>query len=320
MKIFAGILGSVVSLSVGAGFAAAAAPASAPATAPSSAPATVPATKPLTKTVGIHVAKRTENPDGTLTLLYRWDDKGTQRERPVIINSDTVIGIGGKLSKISDLTDAALKDVSVATCGPDMVTAVSLRIGRQMIQVTSDQLTAKQIANLEEAAPKPTAASNESFDKRAGEIVAALKLNSPDREARIKAIVLTDLLGVRDAHNAGFAPNKSVRAKFNADLAKELLPEEIEAVKNAITGNELDRLWGAYHVIVPGLTLEEETMIMATLKEGREALLDVKNVDEHGRTLEPFKTKIEQYLISKGHDWKKLYAENKGKVGQQGGY
>jgi hypothetical protein len=290
--------------------------AAAPAVAPEAAPATVPATRPLTKTVGIHVVKRTENPDGSLTLLYRWDDKGTQRERSVIINSDTVIGISGKLSKISDLTDAALRDVSVATCGPDMVTAVSIRVGRAMIQISKDQLTAKQVANLEEAAPKPTAQSNASFENRAADLAAGLHLDSPEKEARIKALVLTDLLAVRDAHNAGFAPDKTVRGTFNAGLAKELTPTQIGALKDAITGNEIKRHWDAYHVIAPGLNAEEEAKIISVLREAREALLDVKNQDEHGRVMEPYKTQIEQYLTSKGHDGKALYKENSKKVGQ----
>src|SRR5262245_49902121 len=120
------------------------------------APATAP-TEPLTKTVGVDIVKMTPNPDGSRTLLFRWKDKQEKDvERSVILNSDTVIGIGGKFSTMDDLTDEVIRrNKAVATVGEDMVTAVSLRVGRPPIRVTKDQLSPKQIAALEAAAPKP---------------------------------------------------------------------------------------------------------------------------------------------------------------------
>jgi hypothetical protein len=232
------------------------------------------------------------------------------------LNNDTVISIGGKVHPLSDVTTEAIRDKAVAMVGPDMKTAVLLRFGRTLLSASADELTPGQVAALQAAAPKATAASDAALEKRVNGIVAALNLNAPEREARIKEIIATDLKAVRDSHNAWMAPSKSVRADFNAALAKELLPEQMDAVKDMITSNSVRRHWEAYHVIVPGLTMEEEKKIMELLREGREAALDVKNTDELGRAFEPYKTQIEQYLMSRGHDWKALYRENGAKVGK----
>src|SRR6476659_5575083 len=136
------------------------------------------ANRPLSRTVGIHVASRTVNPDKSLTLLYRWNDSklGRDIERPVILTEDTVIGINGQLKKLSDVTEEALRAPSVATVGPDQTNAVLLRIGRQMIRVSEDDLTPRQVAALASAAPKPTAESDAALEKRVAGMVSDLKL------------------------------------------------------------------------------------------------------------------------------------------------
>jgi len=69
-------------------------------------------------------------------------------------------------------------------------------------------------------------------------------------------------------------------------------------------------------IIVPGLTKEEDVKIMDLLLQAREAGLDVKDAKDIGAAFEPYKTQIEQYLISEGHDWHALDKENGPKVGQ----
>jgi hypothetical protein len=272
--------------------------------------ADVPATQPLTKTVGIDIIKKTVNPDGSLTLLFQWKDKDKNLvSRSVIVNDGTVIGIDGQLKTLADLTDAILKKKAVATVGPDMVTAVNLRFGRAMIVVSEDQLTPAQVAALKAAAPVINPASDVSLNKRVDGIVASLQLNDPAKEGRLKEILATDLRAVRDSHNAGFAPNKSVHENLNAGLAAELTPEQIETVKDKLTVNKVPVTFKVYHQIVPGLTTDEDAKILGLLKEAREKCLDVKNPDEMGRVFEPYKKQIETYLTTNGHDWKTLYKQ-----------
>src|SRR5262249_27282789 len=120
----------------------------------------LPATPPLTKTVGVNIVKKTVNADKSWTLEFQWKDKNQQTiSRSVVVNDGTVIGVDGKLKTLADVTDDVLKKKAVATVGPDDVTAVNLRFGRVMVAVTKDQLTPAQVAALEAAAPKATAAS-----------------------------------------------------------------------------------------------------------------------------------------------------------------
>ena len=111
-------------------------------------------------------------------------------------------------------------------------------------------------------------------------------------------------------------PSKNVREDLNKGLAADLTSEQIDKVKEFLTENSIQRHYVAYHVIVPGLTKEEDERIMAWLKEAREDGLDVKNSHELGHAFEPYKNQIEAYLISRGHDWHALYKENASKVGQ----
>ena len=107
-----------------------------------------------------------------------------------------------------------------------------------------------------------------------------------------------------------------MREDLNKGLAADLTADQIETVKNSLTSNDLMRHYVAYHVIVPGLTKEEDEKINELLKQAREAGLDEKNVRDLGHAFEPYKNQIEAYLISRGHDWKALYKENASKVGQ----
>ena len=277
----------------------------------SAALAQAPATQPLSKTVGVDIVKLTRNPDGTATALFRWKDRqGADVERSVILTPQTVIGIGGQLKTLDDLTDDVIhKNKAVATVGPDMTTAVSLRVGRAMIKATREQLTPAQVAALEAAAPKATAASDAALQKRVDEMVAALNLNDPAKASRVNAIITTHLKNVRDSHNAGFAPDKSSRVNFLNGLAAELTPEQIETVKDRVTVNKVPFTRNAYHAIVKDLTPAEDAKIVELLKIAREESLDLKNPDEMSQVFEVYKTQIEKYLIANGRDWKKLYSE-----------
>jgi hypothetical protein len=268
----------------------------------------VAAAPPLTKTVGVNIVKKTVNPDKSWTLEFQWKDKDQKTlSRSVIVNGGTVIGVDGRLQTLADITDDVLKKKAVATVGPDNVTAVNLRFGRAMIVVSKDRLTPAQIAALESAAPKTTAASVAALEKRVAEIVAALQLNDAAKESRVREILTIDLRTVRDSHNAGFAPAQSVRVNLNRGLEAELTAEQVETVKNKLTVNKVPVTLKAYHQILPDLTAEEDSKIQELLKQAREDCLDVKNPDEMARIFKPYKTQIETYLIAQGHDWRMLY-------------
>lgn len=273
--------------------------------------------KSNSETIGVHISTLTRNPDGTMLAVFATKDKqGNTVPREVLVTPDTIVNVNGQLKKPSDIKDEMLKDLVVAMVGEDGRTAILLRWGRVMLNISKEDITPAQFAALQAVAPKATPESDAAIDKRVDAYVATLHLNAPEREARVKDAIQTNLRAVRDAHNAWLAPSKSVRENLNKGLAADLTAEQIEIIKNLLTSNDLMRHYIAYHVIVPGLTKEEDEKIMELLKQAREDGLDVKNVRELGHAFEPYKNQIESYLISQGHDWHALYKANASKVGQ----
>ena len=281
------------------------------------APSAAPATR-TSETIGVRIGKLTRNSDGTILAIFDTKDKqGNTVPREVLLTQDTIVNINGEHKKTSDIKDEMIKDVVVAMVGKDGRTAVLLRWGRTMLNITKEDITPSQYAALQAVAPKATPESDAAIDKRVDAYVATLNLNSPEREERIKNVIRTNLRGVRDAHNAWMAPSKNVREDLNKGLAADLSAEQIDAIKNLLTYNGITRNYIAYHVIVPNLTKEDDEKIMTLLREAREAGLDRKNArDMMGAAFEPYKKQIENYLISRGHDWKALYKANASKVGE----
>jgi hypothetical protein len=185
-----------------------------------------------------------------------------------------------------------------------------------------------------EAAAAARAKSDADQAKRAAEWVASLKLNDPDKEARVREVVLTHLRAVRDWHNdhpfttvpAGINPvtgkplsdldrqviadsaiPKTVHEELMAGLRKDLTPEQVEAILDKYTVGKVPFTMNGYRAIVPNLTSEEEATILGFLKQAREEAVDYKNMNEISAIFEIYKTKSEQYLNSNGRNWKEMY-------------
>jgi exonuclease V gamma subunit len=62
-----------------------------------------------------------------------------------------------------------------------------------------------------------------------------------------------------------------------------------------------------YYAIVPDLTSEEAAVILGYLKEAREMAVDYKSMKQISAIFEIYKTKSEQYLNSKGRNWRALF-------------
>ena len=178
------------------------------------------------------------------------------------------------------------------------------------------------------------AKSDADQEKKAAEWVAALNLADPAREARLKDVIATHLQAVRDWHNehpfttvpAGINPAtgkrlsdldrqmiadsaipRSVHTNLMAGLRKDLSEEQVEAILDKYTVRKVAFTMAGYHAIVPDLTPEEETAILGFLKQAREEAVDYKNMNQISAIFEIYKTKSEQYLNSKGRNWRQLY-------------
>ncbi|HEY3762611.1 MAG TPA: DUF3826 domain-containing protein [Verrucomicrobiae bacterium] len=257
------------------------------------------------RTVGLDIVNQTVNPDKTTSLTFKWSEKGKDFERTVVVNDKTIVVYNGEIKNFSDLTADQMKAKAVATVGPDGVTTVLLRFGKKPLP--KDKLTPEQADLLAHLAPPPTAASDDALNKRVVGIVDSLDLSDTNKQARVTAVVATDLKAVRDAHNAGLQLDPSVHQKFIAGLQADLTPDQVDSVKDKLTANKLPITLKAYHQILPNLKPEDEAKIIDWLKEAREQSLDVKNVDEMSPIFKKYKTEIEHYLDSHGYDWATSY-------------
>lgn len=169
---------------------------------------------------------------------------------------------------------------------------------------------------------------------KAAEWVSSLNLNDIDREKRVIAVVATHLKAVRDWHNehpasgvpAGINPltgnplseldrqiiadsamPKSVHESLMTGLRSDLTEEQVEKILDKYTVGKVDFTMAGYRAIVPDLTEEEGSVILGYLKEAREMAVDYKSMKEISAIFEIYKTKSEQYLNSKGRNWKEMY-------------
>jgi hypothetical protein len=176
--------------------------------------------------------------------------------------------------------------------------------------------------------------SDIDLEKKASVWVDSLKLQDPGKEVRVKAVILEHLKAVRDWNNehpsatvpeginpfsgnplsvidreviANSARPKSIHERLMAGLRKELTAEEVEKVLDFYTIGKVAFTMKGYYAIVPDLTSEEAAVILGYLKEAREMAVDYKSMKQISAIFEIYKTKSEQYLNSKGRNWRALF-------------
>jgi hypothetical protein len=175
---------------------------------------------------------------------------------------------------------------------------------------------------------------NQEVDKKATEWVTSLNLNDPGKESRVKEVINTHLIAVRDWNNehpfstvpAGIDPAtgkmlsdldrqiiansaipKSVHENLMAGLRKDLNEQQVEQILDKYTVGKVAFTLAGYKSIVPDLTKTEEDVIVANLKQAREQAVDFKNMKQISAIFEIYKTKCEQYLNANGRNWRQLY-------------
>ncbi len=185
------------------------------------------------------------------------------------------------------------------------------------------------------------AQNNEGEQKKAEEWVAELKLNNKQKEEKVKALIATHLIAVKDWHNshpastvpAGINPRtgeklNELHRSIIADsampgevhktlmdgLKQELSPEQIIFILDKYTIGKVDFTMKGYKAIVPDLTAEEEKVIRTNLEEAREMAIDYKNMKQISAIFEIYKDKSEAYLNANGRSWRQLYKDYTNKV------
>ena len=90
--------------------------------------------------------------------------------------------------------------------------------------------------------------------------------------------------------------------ELEADLSNYLTPSQIETVKDELTYNVVKVTYDAHLDMIPTLTQEEKTQILAWLKEAREYAIDAgSSKDKHG-WFGKYKGRINNWLSGRGYD------------------
>jgi Spy/CpxP family protein refolding chaperone len=167
--------------------------------------------------------------------------------------------------------------------------------------------------------------------ERAGKIVATLHLNEPARALRVQVVIARQYQSLHDIHETRDkkiaatktlpdAANASAKvttardeaderirarhAKFLAELAVELTPEQIDAVKDGMTYGVLPLTFAVYQRMLPDLTPAQKQQILAWLREARELAMDAGSSKEKHAWFGKYKGKINNYLSAAGIDMK----------------
>jgi len=190
---------------------------------------------------------------------------------------------------------------------------------------------AKAPNELPAKAPATNSASEEVI-QRAEKIVAKLSLPSSEQHARIRDIVAqqyTKLASIHDARDEALNAAKAAASEpaaqsardtaaarqadlhyaFIARLSAELTPGQVEQIKDGITYGVLPNTFRVYQEMLPNLTNEQSTQILAWLTEAREHALDAGSSKEKHAWFGKYKGRINNYLSKAGYDMKQAERE-----------
>ena len=206
----------------------------------------------------------------------------------------------------------------------------------------SASIAPAQTASNSPAAPALTREQkNEAgYEKHAGEIMAALKLEDAAKAAKVHDILVAQFAAWKAWHaqndarlkelwaaygkargtknqtnidnamakiDAVYATFKPQHDEFQARLSTLLTPEQIETVEDVLTINKVKITYHAYGEIFPGLTDEQKAFILKKLKAARTEAIDAGSMTEKSAFFKKYKDQIEAYLTAQGYDVKQSY-------------
>jgi len=184
------------------------------------------------------------------------------------------------------------------------------------------------------SATEAAAVYTRMITQRAEKIVTPLDLADTNKASRVREIIVQqyrDLAQIHDQRDAQIklakeksGENKNAAAEmtqaardeskprldklhreFVARLSAELLPGQVDQVKDGMTYGVLPLTYGVFLKMYPDLTDEQKTQIKTWLTEARELAMDGSTSDEKHAVFGKYKGKINNYLSKAGYDAKK---------------
>jgi hypothetical protein len=96
----------------------------------------------------------------------------------------------------------------------------------------------------------------------------------------------------------------SLHRQFVSRLSAELSPEQVDKVKDGMTYGLVPLTYKAFQDMLPNLTAEQKTVILANLIEAREYAMDAGSAEQKHQWFGKYKGRINNYLSSQGYDLK----------------
>lgn len=167
--------------------------------------------------------------------------------------------------------------------------------------------------------------------QRADKIVRSLALDDPEQGTRIRDIVASQYSALRAIHEArdtaiaaaqnaatpevkasalqsardtATARQSELHYAFLARLSAELNPAQVDAIKDGMTYGVLPNTYKVYQEMLPDLTPEQRTQILAWLIEAREHAMDAGTSKDKHAWFGKYKGRINNYLAKAGYDMK----------------
>lgn len=170
-----------------------------------------------------------------------------------------------------------------------------------------------------------------TVNSRAQKIVATLNISDSAKFYRVQNIVAAQYQKLSELHSSRDEAIKKIKATGSANsdtavkivqqnaadktatlhknyllqLGKELSEEQITKVKDGMTYNVVNVTYNGYMDMLPNLTAEQKSQIMAWLVEAREYAMDAETSDKKHGWFGKYKGRINNYLSAAGYDLKK---------------
>lgn len=166
---------------------------------------------------------------------------------------------------------------------------------------------------------------------RAEKIVAGLNLPSPEIASSMRDIIAGHYAGLRKIHetrdadlaqakrntdqlaiaaaiqiagDTATARQTELHFAFTARLSAELTPAQVEHIKDGMTYGVLPNTLKVYQEMLPDLTAEQRTQIVAWLTEAREHAMNAGSSHDKHAWFGKYKGRINNYLAKAGYDMK----------------
>ena len=160
---------------------------------------------------------------------------------------------------------------------------------------------------------------------RAAKIVKELDLADAEASARLQEILvaryrtLRDIHADRDAKLANLKPDSEARREIEVDIANQLFTShrrfisqlasilstaDVDRVKDALTYGVVPVTYKRYQELLPDLTAEQKSELLANLLEAREYAMDAGSSEDKHAWFGKYKGRNNNFLSAAGYDMK----------------